>query len=217
MTDSARIKNRLGELGVVSILVIDRVDDALHVGEALMKGGLPSMEITFRTDSAAEGIKKLVRTFPDALVGAGTVLSTDTLLAAQDAGAQFVVTPGLSPIVVERAIEIGMPICPGVMTPSDVERGLNYGLDVLKFFPAGEAGGPAMMKALSGPYAHTGVRFIPTGGVSSKNLAEYLSLPIVLACGGTWIASKDRIKNQDWEGIEATAKETVEIFKQARG
>ena len=123
MTDSARIKNRLGELGVVSILVIDRVDDALHVGEALMKGGLPSMEITFRTDSAAEGIKKLVRTFPDALVGAGTVLSTDTLLAAQDAGAQFVVTPGLSPIVVERAIEIGITICPGVRTPSGGGRG----------------------------------------------------------------------------------------------
>jgi len=211
------IKQRLGNLGVVSILVIDDVEDALHVGEALMKGGLPSMEITFRTEAAAEGIRKLVKSFPEALVGAGTVLTTDNLLRAQDAGAQFVVTPGLSPLVVERAIEIGMPIFPGIMTPSDVERGLNYGLDVLKFFPAGEAGGAAMMKALSGPYAHTGVKFIPTGGVSSKNLGDYLSLPIVIACGGTWIASKDRIKNKDWEGIEATAKETVGIFKEVRG
>ncbi len=217
MTDSMTLKERIGDLGVVSILVIDDVDEALRVGEALMKGGLPSMEITFRTEAAFEGIRALVKNFPEALVGAGTILTDDNLLLAQDAGAQFVVTPGLSPLVVERAIEIGMPMYPGVMTPGDVERGLGYGLDILKFFPAGEAGGVGMMKALSGPYAHTGVQFIPTGGVNSNNLSDYLSLPIVLACGGTWIASKDRIKNGDWDGIEATAKETVEIVKTARG
>ncbi|MCA9431419.1 MAG: bifunctional 4-hydroxy-2-oxoglutarate aldolase/2-dehydro-3-deoxy-phosphogluconate aldolase, partial [Candidatus Omnitrophica bacterium] len=204
-----KVKKRLGDLGVVSILVIDNVDEALHVGEALMKGGLPSMEITFRTEAAANGIRKLVNSFPDALVGAGTILTSDNLLRAQDSGAQFVVTPGLNPLVVEKAIEIGMPICPGVMTPSDVERGLSYGLDVLKFFPAGQAGGAPMMKALAGPYAHTGVQFIPTGGVNSDNLGDYLSLPTVIACGGTWIASKDRVKNGDWDGIEETAKQTV--------
>lgn len=217
MSDPHSIKQRLGDLGVVSILVIEEVEEALHIGEALMKGGLPSMEITFRTEAAARGIQQLVRNFPEALVGAGTVLTEENLHRAQDSGAQFVVTPGLSPLVVERAIEIGMPIFPGVMTPSDVERGLSYGLDVLKFFPAAQAGGPEMMKALAGPYGHTGVRFVPTGGVSAKNLADYLSLPIVLACGGTWIASKERIKNSDWRGVEEAARESVALVEAARG
>ena len=216
MTDSLTLKQRLESLGVVSILVIDRVEDALRVGEALMRGGLPSMEITFRTEAAAGGIQELVEHFPEALIGAGTVLTPDNLLRAQDSGAQFVVTPGLNPRVVEKAIEMGMPIYPGIMTPSDVENGLNYGLDVLKFFPAGQAGGPGMMKALSGPYAHTGIRFIPTGGVHSENLAEYLKHPIVLACGGTWIASKDRVEKKDWAGIESTARETVQKVKEIR-
>jgi 2-dehydro-3-deoxyphosphogluconate aldolase/(4S)-4-hydroxy-2-oxoglutarate aldolase len=216
MATQQEIRDRLGEMGVVSILVIENVEDALRVGEALSNAALSAMEITFRTEAAAEGIDKLVREFPEALVGAGTVLTVENLAAARDAGAQFVVTPGLNPTVVEKALEIGMPIYPGVMTPSDIEKGLSLGLEVLKYFPAGNAGGVPMLKALSGPYRHTGVQFIPTGGINGGNVIEYLSLPVVLACGGTWIAKSDLIKAKDWAGIERVARETVEAIRESR-
>lgn len=210
------ISNRLGQMGVISILVVDQAEDALRVGEALLEAGMAGMEVTFRTQAAAKAIGLLVNKLPEATVGAGTVLTIDNLLAAQDAGAQFVVTPGLNPTVVEKAQEIGMPIYPGVMTPSDVDRGLGLGLDVLKFFPAEQAGGIGMLKALAGPFAHTGVRFIPTGGVNEQNLASYLSLPIVLAVGGTWIAKSDLVKNREWETVRKIATATATLVKEAR-
>lgn len=210
------LKDQLRGRGVVSILVVDRAEDALRVGEALLSAGMAAMEVTFRTTAAAEAIALLARSLPEALVGAGTILSVENLCAARDAGAQFVVSPGLNPQVVEKAIEIGMPIYPGVMTPGDVERGLSLGLDVLKFFPAEQAGGVGMLKALSGPYAHTGVQFIPTGGVNEMNLADYLKLPIVLACGGTWIAKSDLVKQGDWTGIERIARATAVAIAECR-
>jgi len=216
MATQVEIRERLGSMGVVSILVIQNVEDALRVGEALSKAELSAMEITFRTEAAAEGIDRLVREFPDALVGAGTVLTIDNLAAARDAGAQFVVTPGLNPTVVEKALEIGLPIYPGVMTPSEIEKGLSLGLEVLKYFPAGNAGGVPMLKALSGPYRHTGIRFIPTGGVNGENVLEYLALPLTLACGGTWIAKSELIQAKDWAGIEAIARETVAAIREFR-
>ncbi len=211
------IQKRLGEMGVVSILVVDKAEDALRVGEALLSAGMAGMEVTFRTQAAAEAIGLLAKKLPEATVGAGTVLNTENLIAARDAGAQFVVTPGLNPTVVEKAIEINLPIFPGVMTPGEVEKGLSFGLKALKFFPAEQAGGAGMMKALAGPYAHTGVKFIPTGGVNEQNLAAYLSLPIVLACGGTWIAKSDLVKKQDWATIQRIATETAAKIKEIRG
>lgn len=210
------LQDQLARRAVVSILVVSRPEDALRVGEALLDAGLAAMEVTFRTEAAAEAIQLLVRRLPEALVGAGTVLDIRSLAAARDSGAQFVVTPGLNPAVVSKAVDIGMPIFPGVMTPGEIERGMMFGLDTLKFFPAEQAGGVSMLKALSGPYAHTGVKFIPTGGVSEKNLAEYLRLPIVLACGGTWIARKELIENRDWEGIKSIARETATLIREIR-
>jgi Entner-Doudoroff aldolase len=157
-----------------------------------------------------------VREFPEALVGAGTVLTVDNLVAARDAGAQFVVTPGLNPTIVEKAVDIRLPIFPGIMTPSDVERGLAFGLDTLKFFPAETAGGVGMLKALAGPYSHTGVRFIPTGGIHSANLMDYLAVPIALACGGTWIAPKNLVEARDWKSIEENARKAVEAISRIR-
>jgi 2-dehydro-3-deoxyphosphogluconate aldolase/(4S)-4-hydroxy-2-oxoglutarate aldolase len=211
------LREKLGKMGVVSILVVDTAEDALHAGEALLAAGMAAMEVTFRTAAAAEAIDLLVHKLPEAVVGAGTILTIENLVAARDAGAQFVVTPGLNPTVVAKAIEIGMPVYPGVMTPGDVERGLSFGLDTLKFFPAEQAGGVGMLKALSSPYSHTGVQFIPTGGVNEKNVGDYLSLPIVLACGGTWIAKGDLIKQKDWAGIERIARETAKAIAEKRG
>lgn len=217
MPSHSEVREKLEETAVVSILVIQEAEEALKVAEALIAGGLPAMEITFRTEAARDGIDRLVREFPEALVGAGTILNVENLVAARDAGAQFVVTPGLNPTVVEKAIDIRLPIFPGVMTPSDVERGLAYGLDTLKFFPAETAGGVGMLKALAGPYSHTGVRFIPTGGVHGENLSEYLSLPITLACGGTWIAPKNLVAAGDWKAIEENARAAVEAIARIRG
>lgn len=216
MPSHSEIRETLQETGVVSILVIQEAEDALRVGEALIAGGLPAMEITFRTEAARDGIDRLVREFPEALVGAGTVLTVDNLVAARDAGAQFVVTPGLNPTIVEKAVDIRLPIFPGIMTPSDVERGLAFGLDTLKFFPAETAGGVGMLKALAGPYSHTGVRFIPTGGIHSANLMDYLAVPITLACGGTWIAPKNLVEARDWKSIEENARKAVEAISRIR-
>ena len=216
MPSHSEIRETLQETGVVSILVIQEAEDALRVGEALIAGGLPAMEITFRTEAARDGIDRLVREFPEALVGAGTVLTVDNLVAARDAGAQFVVTPGLNPTIVEKAVDIRLPIFPGIMTPSDVERGLAFGLDTLKFFPAETAGGVGMLKALAGPYSHTGVRFIPTGGIHSANLMDYLAVPIALACGGTWIAPKNLVEAREWKSIEENARKAVEAISRIR-
>lgn len=216
MPGHGEIRQKLEETGVVSILVLKDPEDALRVAEALLAGGLSAMEITFRTEAAREGIDRLAREFPDALVGAGTVLTVDNLVAARDAGAQFVVTPGLNSTIVEKAIDIRLPIFPGVMTPSDVERGLEFGLDTLKFFPAETVGGVGMLKALAGPYSHTGVRFIPTGGIHEGNLLDYLSIPITLACGGTWIAPKNLVDSRDWTTIRENARKAVEAISHFR-
>jgi 2-dehydro-3-deoxyphosphogluconate aldolase/(4S)-4-hydroxy-2-oxoglutarate aldolase len=211
-----QLEERIGRIGVVSLMMVKESDEALYVAEALMRAEMSALEITFRTAGAAAAISALVRRVPDAVVGAGTVLTIDNLIAARDAGAQFVVTPGLNPKIVEKAMEIGMPIYPGVLTPSEVEQGMSYGMQLLKFFPAEVGGGVPMLKAMSGPYQHTGIQFIPTGGVTSANLADYLSLPVVLACGGTWMASAERVAARDWLSIEKAARETARIVATVR-
>lgn len=206
---------RLRELRIVPILVIDDPADAEPVARAIDDGGLPCAEVTFRTPAAAESIRRIADAFPDMLVGAGTVLRPDQVDAAKDAGARFIVTPGLSPRVVERAQALDVPIFPGVCTPTDIETALGLGLDTLKLFPAEPMGGVPYLKAISGPYRE--VRFIPTGGVSAANLAEWLALPQVVACGGSWLARADRIRAGDFDHVRRQVEEAVAIARTHSG
>jgi 2-dehydro-3-deoxyphosphogluconate aldolase/(4S)-4-hydroxy-2-oxoglutarate aldolase len=199
---------RLHELSIVPVVAVKRAADSTPLGDALVEGGLPCVEVTFRTQAAAEAIERL-STRGDLLVGAGTVLSIEQVKAARDAGARFIVSPGFSPKVVSYCVQNHLTITPGVCTPSDIEIALEYGLDVLKFFPAEAFGGLKTLKALSGPY--DGVKFIPTGGIHPGNLADYLSFPSVLACGGTWLAKSSLISEGKFDEILANIKEAVKI------
>jgi 2-dehydro-3-deoxyphosphogluconate aldolase / (4S)-4-hydroxy-2-oxoglutarate aldolase len=202
---------------VVPVIAIDSVDAALPLADALIEGGLPVAEITFRTPAAAEVIALVARERPALILGAGTVLSTENLRLARDAGAVFGVSPGLNPEVVREAGRMGMPFIAGVITPSEIEQALALGLSLLKFFPAEAFGGAKTIKALSAPYAHTGVKFMPTGGVSVANLAEYLAEDAVACVGGTWIASREAIAGKKWDQIRANCRTAVEMVRAARG
>ena len=202
--------------GVVPVVTVERVEQALPLADALIEGGLPIAEITFRTGAAAAVIDCLVRERPQLVVGAGTVLSIEKLRAAKKSGARFAVAPGLNPEVVVEAKNIGLPMIPGVATASEIERGLSLGCRVLKLFPAALLGGPGLVGVLSGPFGHTGVKFMPSGGVSAENLSAYLALPIVTAVGGTWIASKEAMAVGDWPAIRARAREASQMVVNAR-
>lgn len=199
---------------VVPVIAIESADAAVPLADALLEGGLPIAEVTFRTAAAANAIRALSQQRPDLLVGAGTVLTVENLEAAKDCGAKFAVAPGFNPEIVKRAQEIGLPFVPGVCTPSDIEGALALGCKALKFFPSEAMGGLGMIKALSGPYLHTGMRFVPTGGVTIKNLPDYLANPAVVAVGGTWVAKKDAIAAGDWDGVCANCKEIAEVVAQ---
>jgi 2-dehydro-3-deoxyphosphogluconate aldolase/(4S)-4-hydroxy-2-oxoglutarate aldolase len=201
-------------LRVVPVLSVESVDAALPLADALIAGGLPVAEITFRTSAAAEVIRLLHRERPDVLVGAGTVTQPEQARAAKECGAAFAVAPGFNPKVVRAAQEIGLPFTPGVMTPTDVEAALDAGAKVLKFFPAGAAGGVKMLSSLSAPYAHLGVRFIPTGGVSLENVKDYLRERAVLAVGGTWLATKEDISAGRWEKIAERCRKVCQLLRQ---
>ena len=207
---------KLRKHGVVPVIAVDTPEDGLKLCEALLKGGLPVAEITFRTAAAAETIKAASTHFPELILGAGTVLTIDQLKQAVDAGAKFAVAPGCNPRIIEAAQQAGLFFAPGICTPSDIERALELGCKLLKFFPAEASGGVKMLKALIGPYGHTGVQFCPTGGVTTQNLADYLALPQVAFAGGTWIAAKDAIKAKDWAKIEQAARDAVAIVKSIR-
>jgi 2-dehydro-3-deoxyphosphogluconate aldolase/(4S)-4-hydroxy-2-oxoglutarate aldolase len=213
----ASVFQQMAACGVIPVLAIESAEAALPLADALLEGGLPLAEITFRTAAAAEVIETLSRRRPELLVGAGTVLSTENLEAAVAAGARFGVAPGLNPRIVERAGQLGLPFVPGVATASEIEQALDLDCRTVKFFPAEAAGGVKMIEALSGPYAHTGVRFVPTGGVTVANLASYLGLPAVLAVGGTWIAKKDDLSAGRWSEIRQRSRAAVEIVRQFRG
>lgn len=204
----------ISKLGVLPVIKIDDVKNAVPLCRALISGGLPAAEITFRTECAADAIKLVTDEFPDMLTGAGTVLTVEQVDRAVAAGAKFIVSPGLNPTVVKHCRSIGVPVIPGVMTPGEIEKGLELGLKVLKFFPAEAAGGLKMIKALSAPYG--GVKFMPTGGISEKNLADYLANPKVLACGGSFMVKSDLINEGRFDEIERMTREAVEIVKKAR-
>lgn len=205
------IFEKLAGYGVVPVIAIDSADLALGLVDALIEGGLPVAEITFRTKAAAEVISVLSNKRPELILGAGTVLTSENLQKAKDFGAGFAVAPGLNPDVVNKAKEIGLPFIPGVSNPTDIEQGLSLGCKALKFFPAEVCGGIKMLNAMSAPYKYTGVKFMPTGGVNIDNLQSYLELSTVLACGGTWIAKKDDIAAGNWAEITQRCKKVAEI------
>lgn len=200
---------RISASRIVSIAVIDKAENAPLLAKALIEGGLDVIEVTFRTSEAAASIAAIRAAFPDALVGAGTVLTAEQARQAKAAGAQFAVAPGLNETVVRAAQDCGLPFFPGVATPSEIEKAMELGCRCLKFFPAEAAGGVPMLRAFAGPYAHTGVKFIPTGGIGLKNLASYLALPIVAAIGGSWMAERKLVNEANWPAISALTAEAV--------
>jgi 2-dehydro-3-deoxyphosphogluconate aldolase / (4S)-4-hydroxy-2-oxoglutarate aldolase len=204
----------LGRLGIVPVIKLEDPASAVQLGKALVEGNLPVAEVTFRTSSAAESIKKLRKELPGLLVGAGTVLTLAQAEAAVEAGAHFAVTPGFNPRIVEYFIGKGIPIIPGVNSPTQVEMGLELGLQLLKFFPAEASGGTRMLKALFGPYPD--VKFVPTGGIDAGNLADYLRLPNVVACGGSWMVKEEYIKQGRFADISAACRAAVELITASR-
>lgn len=205
------IKKRFYELGIIPVVVLDREEDALPLANALLEGGLPCAEVTFRTEAAAGSIRKMAKECPELFVGAGTVLSEKQVDEALDAGAKFIVSPGLNPDVVKHCQKRGVPVIPGCCTPTEVEQAMGLGLDVVKFFPAEPAGGIRMIKAMSAPYSN--VRFIPTGGLNEKNIATYLEESCILACGGSWMVKGDLVRNGKWEEMKQMTREAVELVK----
>ncbi|MCR5098365.1 MAG: bifunctional 4-hydroxy-2-oxoglutarate aldolase/2-dehydro-3-deoxy-phosphogluconate aldolase [Lachnospiraceae bacterium] len=208
------ILEKLGRIGIVPVVALDDAKDAEPLGEALMVGGLPCAEITFRTDAAEESIRKMSRAFPEMTVGAGTVLSTDQVDRAVAAGAQFIVSPGTNPEVVRYCVDRGVPITPGIVTPSEIELALSCGVDIVKFFPAEAAGGLSMIKAMAAPYVN--VRFMPTGGISPANVRDYLRYDRIFACGGTWMVKKDLINEGRFDEIKRLSREAADIVSEIR-
>lgn len=202
----------LAEERVLPVVVLQYAGHAAPLGAALLAGGLRCVEVTFRTDAAAEAIRTLASD-PALIVGAGTVLTVDQVDQAVAVGARFVVSPGFSPAVVRRCQDHDLPVFPGVATATEIQMAMEAGVRTVKFFPAEQLGGAAMVKALSAPYRS--VRFIPTGGVTSENLLRYLRLPSVLAVGGTWMVAAQLIKEERWEEVEALTRRAVELARSA--
>jgi 2-dehydro-3-deoxyphosphogluconate aldolase/(4S)-4-hydroxy-2-oxoglutarate aldolase len=210
-----KVLEDIQKIGIVPVVVIDDVKDAEPLAKALCEGGLPCAEVTFRTEAAEESIRIMSEKFPEMLIGAGTVLTTEQVDRAVAAGAKFIVSPGLNPRIVKYCVEKNIPITPGCSSASDIEQALENGLEVVKFFPAEPAGGLPMIKALAAPYV--GVKFMPTGGINQDNVKEYLKYNRILACGGSWMVKGDLIKAGDFAKITELTKEAVEIVKESRG
>lgn len=206
---------QIHQLGIVPVVVLNDPKDALPLAEALCRGGLPCAEVTFRTDAATKSIRLMSEAYPDMLVGAGTVLTTDQVDQAVEAGARFVVSPGLNPRIVRYCVERNVPILPGCATPSDMEQALENGLKAVKFFPAQAAGGLAYIKAVAAPY--TELQFMPTGGITPENVRDYLAYERILACGGSWMVKNSLIESGQFDQIEQLVKEAVQTVASVRG
>lgn len=204
------ILRELGSIGIVPVVALDDAKDALPLGRALLEGGIPCAEVTFRTAAAEEAIRTLTRELPEMLTGAGTVLTTEQVDRAVAAGAGFIVSPGFNPKVVGYCVEKNIPIVPGCSNPSDIEMALEFGLEVVKFFPAEAAGGIAMIKAMSAPYG--AIKFMPTGGINSGNINDYLGFNKVLACGGSWMVDKKLIAAGNFAEITRLTREAVDTI-----
>ena len=202
--------------GIIPVVEVDGVAEADALAETLLEAGLGVIEVTFRTHAAAEVIARIAERYPDMVVGAGTVIGEQDLRRAAQAGARFALAPGLSPRMLDMAAEIGLPYVPGAMTPSDLQAGIERGVRTFKFFPATPAGGIPFLRSIAAPFSLHGLRFIPTGGVSPGNLADWLSEPSVAAVGGTWIASRSMIRQGDWAGIRRAAEGAIHAARAVR-
>ncbi len=205
---------KISNIGVVPVIKIDRAEDAIPLANALKNGGLCCAEVTFRTDAAEEAIRLIHKEFPDFLIGAGTVLTPKQADLAMAAGASFIVSPGLNPTVVKHCIDNDYPVIPGVCTPSEVELGMSLGLSYLKFFPAEAAGGVKMIKAMAAPYNK--IKFMPTGGIGTANLKDYLTCSAVFVCGGSWMVPANLINEGKFDEIEKLTAEAVTLVKEIR-
>ena len=201
--------------GVVPVVVLNDAKDAAPLAKALCEGGLPCAEVTFRTEAAEESIRIMATEFPEMVIGAGTVLTIDQVDRAVAAGAKFIVSPGFDPEIVDYCISKGIVVLPGCITPSEVTQAVKRGLEVVKFFPAEQFGGVATIKALAAPF--TSVRFMPTGGISAKNLADYLGFKKIIACGGSWMVKGDMVAAGEFDKIKEMTAEAVALVKQIRG
>lgn len=205
-----QVLEEISKIGIVPVIAIEDANDAVPLAKALCEGGLPCAEVTFRTAAAKEAIRAMAEAYPDMMVGAGTVLTTAQVDEAVEAGARFIVSPGLNPKVVAYCVEKGIPVTPGCSSPSDVEIAMELGLDVVKFFPAEAAGGLNMIKSMAAPY--TRMKFMPTGGINAKNLTSYLSFDRIIACGGSWMVSKELIAGKEWDKITGLTREAVQTM-----
>ena len=212
----APVFEKLESAGVLAVLVVDDAGDAVPLAEALLAGGVNAMELTLRTDAAVDALKQIRKSLPEMIVGIGTILAAEQVRTVVAEGAAFGVSPGINPKVIEAAVESGLPFAPGIATPSEVELALSFGCRRLKFFPAEALGGLGYLRAMSPPYQHLGVKYVPLGGVGPKNLAEYISDPLVAAVGGSWLAPRETIAAKDWKAIQENARAARTIIDSAR-
>ena len=206
---SEAIYKQFSEIGIIPVVVLNDAKDAEPLGKALMEGGLPAAEVTFRTAAAEESIRIMAEKFPEMLVGAGTVLTTEQVDRAVAAGAKFIVAPGLDTEIVQYCLDRDIPVCPGTSNPSDIEVALSLGLKTVKFFPAEAAGGLKMIKNLSPVFPQ--LKFMPTGGVNPGNVLDYLAFDKIVCVGGTWVCKKDKVAAKDWDGIAALCREAYDL------
>ena len=211
MLNLAAITTQLQRLKVVPVIALDHAEDILPLADTLAQNGLPVAEITFRSPAAEEAIRLLRQQRPDFLVAAGTVLTADQVFQAKNAGADFVVTPGFNPKIVQLCQDLGLPITPGVNNPMAIEAALELGIDTVKLFPAEASGGVKMIKALLGPYAQ--LKIMPTGGIGLQNIQDYLAVPNVVACGGSWFVEKTLTSAKNWSEINRLTQEVVTLIK----
>lgn len=215
MESMSDMQEKLQKIGIIPVVVLNREEDALPLGRALIEGGLPCAEVTFRTDAASGAIRRMTEAFPDLLVGAGTVLAPEQVDQALESGARFIVSPGLNPRVVQYCQSKGVPIVPGVVTPSEIEQALELGLSIVKFFPAEPSGGLAMIEAMGAAY--TKLKFMPTGGINGENVKAYLRSDKILACGGSWMVKSSLITEGNFDRITELCREAAAIVREIRG
>jgi 2-dehydro-3-deoxyphosphogluconate aldolase/(4S)-4-hydroxy-2-oxoglutarate aldolase len=212
-----KLCNKMYQSGVIAVLVIDDVDDAIPLARALLEGGVDIMELTLRTPAAVDALHEIKSNVLEMTVGIGTVLTSAQVRQIAQLGAAFAVAPGLNPNVVKTAQKEGLPFSPGIVTPSDIECAIELGCNVLKFFPAEPAGGLAYLKSMASPYTHLGLKYVPLGGLDQDSLEAYLEFSSILAVGGSWIAKRDVIRKNDWKTITENARHASQVVRNLRG